>query len=161
MLPIAPSLTHPPTTNTRHTQQGDRTLEDVINRPEAAQPQTWASRGDWLTWCQRVLEQSHVIVFDPDGRLVRLKKGSTLLDFLKIYYGSVGAIERAASSQRHGGGRSRRSQPVRAAGSSRREEVGGLLQRRKRSQSGTMLINGQTASSLDRELCTGDVITSL
>lgn len=139
-------------------KQGDRTLEDVITTP-GNNPPAWQSRGDWLTWCQRVLEQSSVIVFSPEGRLVRMKKGSTLLDFVRMYYGSVGALSEAQRRSRHSGGKGGKDSRKRAASSA--FAAAADQPRRKRSQSGMMLINGQTASSLDRELCTGDVITSL
>ena len=118
-------------------------------------PAAYKSHGDWLSWCQRMLEQSSVIVFSPEGRLVRMKKGATLLDFVRLYYGSVGALKGEAA-------RRRRSSSSSSGSRSASASVAGGFARpwRKRSERGMMLVNG-AALSLDRELRTGDVITSL
>lgn len=126
-------------------------------------PAAYRSHGDWLSWCQRMLEQSSVIVFSPEGRLVRMHKGATLLDFVRLYYGSVGALKGEAQRRSRGGGRTTAPAAAPAAvggfGTAAAGSGGGRLWR-KRSERGMMLVNG-AALSLDRELRTGDVITSL
>ena len=178
--------------------KGDRSLADVIERGQQQmdaeveeggreeQPQRgFAGPGEFLTWCQRMLDKSHVIVFSPDGRLLKLDRGATLLDFLKASYvqrkvggGTVARSSSSSSSSSSGGGehgasndvrehqhekqqlQRRREQEMEEVAEERRKKKA-LVQVRKtkRSTQGMLLLNGQTAPALDRVLVTGDVIS--
>jgi GTP pyrophosphokinase len=164
--------------------KGDRSLADVIERGQQqmdakveeggreGQPQRgFAGPGEFLTWCQRMLDKSHVIVFSPDGRLLKLDRGATLLDFLKASYVQRkvggGTVARSSSSsmveenqhekqqlQR------RREEEMEAVAEERRKKKALVqLRKTKRSTQGMLLLNGQTAPALDRVLVTGDVIS--
>lgn len=164
--------------------KGDRTLAEVIERgqqqaeqqmqeeEDAIGPQRgFAGPGEFLTWCQKMLDKSHVIVFSPDGKLLKLNRGATLLDFVK-----ASCLQpKAGTAQGKRGTRNKRVEEGRGCGrlhpqglwrdDSAHEEHGGYqtvpVSRRKskRSTQGMLLLNGQSAPALDRVLVTGDVIS--
>ncbi|GAB5030813.1 gtp pyrophosphokinase [Nannochloropsis oceanica] len=174
--------------------KGDKNLADVIERgqqqmdaemgeqgkEEQQPPRGFAGPGEFLTWCQRMLDKSHVIVFSPDGRLLKLDRGATLLDFLKASYvqrkvgrGMVTRSSSISSSVEHGvrngeekhhhhklqPQRFREEQMEEAAEERRRKKAYVQLKKTKRSTQGMLLLNGRTAPALDQVLVTGDVIS--
>jgi (p)ppGpp synthase/HD superfamily hydrolase len=164
--------------------KGDRTLAEVIERgqqqaeqqmqeeEDAVGPQRgFAGPGEFLTWCQKMLDKSHVIVFSPDGKLLKLNRGATLLDFVKAscLQPKAGTAQgkRGTRNKRveEGRGRSRLHPQGLWRDNTAHEEHGGYqtvpVSRRKskRSTQGMLLLNGQSAPALDRVLVTGDVIS--
>ena len=99
--------------------KGDCSLEGVIVKQKMEEAKSFQAKGDFLNWVQRMLAESQVIVFGPDGRLVKLSRGSTLLDAVKHYQ-----LSKKVSTE--------------------------VLRQ--------MRLNGARAG-LDRELCTGDVLS--
>jgi (p)ppGpp synthase/HD superfamily hydrolase len=66
--------------------KGDSGLAHVMGKGvSGAQVEAPKSRGDFLTWLSKVLAQSEVYVWGPDGRLLNLSRGSTLLDVIRMY----------------------------------------------------------------------------
>lgn len=156
--------------------KGDRTLADVIERGQKEEQGGFAGKGDFLTWCQRMLDKTSVIVFSPDGRLLKLDRGATLLDFLKASYttskkvaasskgmdasatlsaGSSSSSRLSSSSISHLYTHTHPSEPQQQP----QQQRAPLRKKAKRSTQGMLLLNGQTAPALDHVLSTGDVIS--